>query len=177
MSVVLEYLKDHDWEGLRQRLDTLAGYARAPMPQARVYRTAAFSAVAVGSDVILPWDSVTYNKGAMWNVASPTRLTIPITGLYLVMAGITVTTLPVAGSRILPYITWTGGNAITRLPTMLAGSGESAAGTMFQLSKGDYVEFHLWNVTAGGPITPFSGDGATWFEATRLGGFANEGVA
>lgn len=174
MSVALERPEDGAWDVIRNNTDLTAKHLRPPMPNARVYRSSAHSAISTGTTGTLSWDAEDFDVGGMFDVSTPTRLTAPITGLYLAVgAGIMTTT--VAG-RVYPLIVKNGTSTSTRGTTLLSGAAEFNLSFPVRLERGDYVELALVNLS-GNSITPNSGANSTWFSLIRLGGFTNEGVA
>lgn len=174
MSVGLEQIQPGDWEPLRRGFEIISKHLRPPMPNARVYSTAAHGAIANGATGTVLFDTEEWDVGAMHSTTANTgRLTAPITGVYLVTA--TAAMNAAVGGRVIPFITKNGVLA-GRGTSMTNGAAEGEATTIVRLVRGDYVEFQLQNLS-GAAITPFAGIGHTWLSACRLGGYANEGVA
>ncbi|MGI9116724.1 MAG: hypothetical protein ACR2JV_03700 [Gaiellales bacterium] len=59
----------------------------APLPGARVYRTAPFS-IPHGRIVEVPMTDAAYTQGGTWSSAAPTRLTAPVDGVYQVTGSV-----------------------------------------------------------------------------------------
>jgi hypothetical protein len=176
VSIVLEYLKDHDWEGLRQRLDTLAGYVRAPLPSARVRNVAAQSFLS-GAVTTLSFDVEDFNVGALHSSTNPTRLTAHIAGLYEIGTNLEWSA-NTAGERYVDFLL-NGANVIARIRQnpAVGGDAEQNMVTLFRLNPNDYVEVRAYQ-SSGATLTILGNSYYTpVFWMVRHGGFANEGVA
>jgi hypothetical protein len=115
------------------------------IPGARVRRTAAQS-VANNATLVVPYDTVDFNVGGVYNAAQPTRMTAPIPGRYLIVATarwqnndqgrrtialeVNGTAAQIARSNVSPY---SAGGVNPLQP-------EQTAQAVYKLNAGDYVE-------------------------------------
>src|SRR5262249_39512672 len=80
VSIALEQL--HDGTTVDRNFQALASAVNPPLPQARVYNSAAIS-IANNTTTALTFDSERYDNGGLHSASANTdRLTVPITGLY-----------------------------------------------------------------------------------------------
>jgi hypothetical protein len=174
MSVTLEHCADGDFECIKRNADITARNLRQPMPNARVFNSVA---IATNAGVILnlAFDSESWDVGDL-HVINGSRLTAPITGLYLIGAGVQYAS--VAGGVRDLFITK---NGVTRI----AYERRAATGafdlitmtTLHRLAAGDFVEASVFQNSAGVVNIDSVADLSPVFWMYRVGGFTNEGVA
>lgn len=101
---------------------------------ARVWQSGAQS---LPSGTAISYNSVTYETGAnIWDVANPTRLTAPVSGVYIVTADVAAES-DSAGSRTF-RVNGTTAAHNANAPRFWTGSGSTTA--LIHMNAGDYVE-------------------------------------
>ena len=120
----------------------------ATLPGARV-RGTAIQSIPNGTNTVLTFGTADYNNAGVFNAATPTRLTAPVSGTYLIIAyvwwGANAT-----GLREL----WTNVNGSTDLEWSIqpppTGVGlEQGVTTTFHLNAGDYVQAYVYQDSGG----------------------------
>lgn len=173
----LEFPPDGDWEGVRRNFRNLRKDMNPPVPQARVFNSANI-AITTGTVTALTFDSERYDNGSLHSTSANTsRLTAPITGLYMIGGHVRFAANATGTRQVLIRL-----NGATFLePDSKANLGAGAAvdftvTTAYQLVAGDYVELIVFqdsggnlNVTAAGNLSP-----EFWMH--RVGGYVNQGV-
>lgn len=101
----------------------------------KVTRSTVQSLASTGS--VVSWDTVDHEVGAttLWDVGSPTRLTAPVAGTYMVVANIAAESDSIGQITILKNGAAVHNNTVPRFWT---GSGFASA--LVRLSAGDYIE-------------------------------------
>jgi len=115
------------------------------------------------------WDVVTYDTGAFYNVANPTRVTAPVTGKYHLTCVLAYNLEDTDGYRQLNYKK-NGAGSVLCLTTMIATIGTPArlCGSLdIQLTAGDYLEI-LGLQNSGSAVTIGGGAGSDTFLAMYL---------
>lgn len=180
MSVELERQEPGDWEQLRRNNNVVAQNLRPVMPNARVFSSVN---IAVPNAVVtsLPLDSERWDVGNLHSMTVNTsRLTAPVTGLYLVGANLQWAG-NVTGERYLDFFAFVGGVGVIiaaerRLPGSV-GNSEQVLVTPYRFAAGEWVESRVWQ-TSGGPLNVLTNAiYSPEFWMVRLGGYMNEGVA
>jgi hypothetical protein len=114
---------------------TVGGGGASLLSGARVYNTAGQTFSGLSSAAIT-FNTARYNRGTMWAIGSPTRLTAPSTGIYVIGASIQFS----IGRPIL-WFRVNGATQITSLNTTNAGQlSPPPLSTIYQLNATDYVE-------------------------------------
>jgi hypothetical protein len=168
MAVALEHLADGSPAG--RNFETLARTVNPPLPQARVYNSAS-QALTTATVTLLTFDSERFDNGTVHSTSANTgRLTVPITGLYLVGAKLN---WQVAGTgRREAFISHSAGGEVAR-----DGRDATSTGVSFLSPSG------IWQAAAGEYFTVsgyhergsnLSVDVEFWM--VRLGGYTNMGV-
>lgn len=108
----------------------------------KVTRSSAQSLASTGT--IVSWDTVDHEVGAttLWDVATPTRLTAPVAGTYLVIADIAAESDAVGQVAIMKNGTVVHNGTTPRFWT---GSGSTSA--LVRLSIGEYIECKVYPAT------------------------------
>jgi hypothetical protein len=170
MPYPLEFLRDGSIADLN--FQRLAQDMNPPVPQARVFTSAAIS-MANGAVTVVTFDSESFDNGAVHSTTSNTsRLTAPITGVYLI--GEThIWAASLVGERYADILANGGSVLSTQRYSTAASSGVSnfSQTTMYQLTAGQYVELRVYQNTGGA----LNLDSAT-FWMVRVGGYVNQGV-
>lgn len=135
-----------------------------PVPQARVYNSAAISVANATAYVILTFNSERYDEGGLHSTASNTsRLTAPTAGLYAIGAHVSYAPNGTGGRAL---ILRKNGSVVLDLETAAAttfGGFPTAMSihTQARLAAGDYVEVGCYqssggalNVNVGAEYTP-----------------------
>lgn len=178
MSVALKTTEEGDWTSLRENVEIIQKNLRQPLPQVKVYATAAMAAVGNGSSAVLtPFDTEEYNVGAMHsNSVNNTRLTAKITGLYVIHATLVLNAVVPAAGRAFVSVVKNSATNVVRGTAMTGGAGEGQVTTQIRLAAGDYVELVMTNLS-GASMQTVNGINNTWFAMYRVGGYTNEGIA
>lgn len=168
---------DGDWETLRFNTDAIARRLNPVLPQARVYNNAAIS-VANATLQALTFNSERFDSGGMHSTTGNTsRLTVPITGLYLIGATLGWDA-NATGYRGLHFRI----NGATYIATNMTASVTAArpvfhaTTTLYQLAASEYVEAVVEQGSGGALNVQASGNYSPEFWMVRLGGYVNMGV-
>lgn len=152
---------------LRSELDVVKKMGRAARGiGALVYRSTTQS-IATATDVRISFNTEVFDTGSFWLIGSPTRLTVPTDGTYLVLGQATFVA-NTTGIRLVSI--WLNGSRVSR--SSQEGGGTSIRKSLFtskilQLSASDYLELNV-HQTSGGNLNINAGDDLNYFEIWRL---------
>lgn len=161
---------------LQSRLDRLQSAASPPVPQARVFNSAALT-ITTATDTALTFNSERWDNGSLHSTSATTgRLTAPITGLYGFGAAVRFAA-NATGDRTV-YFRINGSTIVgvddRRAPATRACSfvisGE------YQLTAGDYVEVVVRQDSGGNLNVVAEANYSPEFWMSRRAGFVNVGV-
>jgi hypothetical protein len=178
--IPLEHLHEGDWAGLNRVVDTLRNAVNPPVPQARVFNSAAIATTTAVAKT-LTFDSERWDNGSLHSTSANTsRLTAPITGLYAIGANVEFAS-NVTGFRALQFdVTFAaGGTATIAFDTRNAANGVVTIiplATQYQLAAGDYVEAVVTQTSGGALNVAATGNRSPEFWMHRVGGYVNQGV-
>lgn len=114
---------------------------------AQVSREATQSTTS-GSYATLSFDTVQHDPYGMYAAGSPTKLTIPVTGVYSIAANIAFAS-NATGDRILRIDVNGSGIASHRIAARSGGMTEIRTAWIDRLVVGDYVELKAWQDSGG----------------------------
>jgi hypothetical protein len=118
----------------------------AVVPAARVFNSSNQSTPGDASFVTLTFNSERFDTAGLHDSSgNPTRLTVPISGLYLVSVNISWDTVSSVGSRELA-LNKNGATVVARnvvAPSGVGDTTEQSLTTLVSLSAGDYIEVKL----------------------------------
>lgn len=167
-----------DGEAVQQNFDGISAAVNPPVPQARVYNSAALSIVNGGAGTFLTFDSERYDNGALHSTTSDTgRLTAPVTGLYDIGASVDFAANSTGYRQIAlrlngaTFIAAQMGNAVAS-----PQAHQVQVSTQYHLTAGDYVEVRATQGSGGALNITAVGNYSPEFWMTRLAGFTNAGL-
>lgn len=103
-------------------------------------------AVTGGNTVTVQWDVEDFDYGGFFDIGSPTRITIPIDGVYFIAAGVHYN----ANSVVVTEIMINGATEIARQAQGNSGVQEGAGvSTLYEFSAGEYVEVRFYAGASG----------------------------
>ena len=152
---------------LRSELDVVKKMGRdARGIGAYVYRNTTQS-ISSGSWNAISFDTEVFDHAAFWTSGSPTRLTIPTTGIYLVTAQVSFD-VHATGVR-LGRVLRDGTTQIVRhdTNTLSAYGVRLPMSKIFTCSVSQYLEVQAYQ-TSGGALNTYAGHGWTFFSIWRL---------
>lgn len=122
------------------KVETDAG-ALAPSHGARVYHSATSQNIPDNTDTAVTFDTERWDDDAFWDVASPTRLTIPDDGWYMVGGAVGYAFYTPAGKRFWLYVRRDGVThiAVQSIPDT-DGARELSVSGLWYFTAGQYVE-------------------------------------
>lgn len=165
----LGYVSDNDWNAVRQNTDATAQRLNPVFPQAHVHNSAAANNTLTTATLTkLTFDTEDWDEGALRAAGTPTRLTAPITGLYLI-SGWGFWESNSTGERYMDVLL--NNTTLLRADRRTATTNsEQGVDVLYRLVAGDYVELRaLQSSGANRTIVPR-------FSMCRLGGYTNMGV-
>lgn len=165
------------WEGLRWKDTDLdleleydgAGWIAPPLPLCTVRRNATAS-ISSGSFQVVSFDTEVTDPYNMWVVGSPSRVTVPFTGIYAVFGNAGITSTSPTG-RIATRLLVNGAEyAVGGRLAPLGGATDAGAGIalMLPLSANDYVELSVFQDTGSAKNIGSSSSYATPFLSVAL---------
>lgn len=118
----------------------------------------------------LTWSVVHENWNGEWNAGLPTRVTIKVPGIYLIIGGLAYAVSAVGAQRRLRVrISGSAIIADNGVPTAAAGLDHRVfLSTTWRLAVGDYVELQSYNDAGAAGLA--TATDATQLSVTRLGG-------
>lgn len=120
-----------------------------------------------GGSYLISWVSTDYNTGSCWNAVNPTRLTAPISGIYLVTAS-TIGVVGAAGQWAGHSITANPGVALVAVNATIADAGANiwlaTAGAQY-LNAGEYFTVRMEDPGGAAGLTHIGT--MTWIGANR----------
>lgn len=176
MTISLEHITENDWAAVNRNTDMLRDAVNPPVVAARVFNSAAITLTS-GVGAVLTFDSERFDTGNLHSTVSNTsRLTAPITGLYLIGAsvefaanatGIRQFTLRLNGTTII--------GVIDQVLSSAGGVTWLTTDTIYRLVAGDYVEVVAAQNSGGNLNVNASGNYSPEFWMFRLSGYTNVG--
>lgn len=177
MAFPLERPEDGDWNKVRSNTDATAQRLNPPLPQARVYNSAAITGIVTATVTPLTFDTERFNNGALHSTSANTgRLTAPIDGLYLIGAQIQWES-NATGNRLLRLML-NGASQLVR-DERAAVNGDvtdQEVTTLYQMQAGDYVTVEVVQSSGANRQINAAPASSPEFWMVRLGGFVNMGV-
>lgn len=172
--ITLEHLGDGSHADRNFR--TLAAAVSPPVPQARVFNSAAIATTTAVVKVVT-FDSERFDNGGLHSTSSNTsRLTAPITGLYEIGACVEFASNATGYREV--YFTLNGATAIA-VDVRPAVNGQATVlplSTQYRLVAGDYVEVNALQTSGGNLNVNAAANYSPEFWMTRLAGYVNQGV-
>lgn len=167
---------DRDHAELFKRIDDLER-VRPPVSDqitigARVTAASGGTGPAVGFSTTLEFDTTEYDTDSMFDIGSPTRLTVKTAGVFLFTAAAKITA--VSGKQMIFQLGWqVNGAALTDLDQQqtLGATNQDTKGSadiVLSLDVGDYVEAVITNLPSPQGSTPSLTIEDCSFTATRF---------
>lgn len=145
---------------LKSQVAELATRERKRNIGSRVYRSTS-QTLTTGAPAAISFDTERYDLGGFWVVGSPTRLTVPVTGRYLITACAAFASNATGVRNIDLRI---GGATVIGSQLQVAASGIItivSVATVYEIAASDYVEMICFqnslgnlNVNSTGNYTP-----------------------
>ena len=117
-------------------------------PMVRVNRTNSLTIAASGVPTAVTWETEIFDTDAMWAIGQPSRLVVPLQGIYLM--GATVTWGQLSSSREIFFMV-NGATELERktIHNTLAFNGGCSFQYLWYLNAGDYVELYAAQYSGG----------------------------
>jgi hypothetical protein len=174
MPYPLEFLRDGSVTDTN--FQRLAQDMNPPVPQARVYNSAALT-ITNNTATVVTFDSERFDSGGLHSTTANTgRLTAPISGLY--HFGVSIEwPANVAGIRqILLRLNGATFVAADIRSAAAAGGIEHTVSTVYQLAATDYIETVVVQTSGGNLNVNAAANYSPEFWMYRVGGYINQGV-
>lgn len=133
-------------------------------PAARAQRTTTQS-ISTGSTTAVSFGAADYNAGTMWAGGSPTRLTAPIGGVYVITAAVEFAANATGNRQVHIY---QNGSEHSRITVPSVGSGLAtrvAIADTLNMAASDYVECFVFQ-DSGGSLNITNGADMPYLAAT-----------
>lgn len=180
MAFPLQVVADGDWQKVRQNTDATAQRLNPVMPNARVYNNAAIT-LTTGTAAFLTFNSEHWDEGNLHSTGGNTgRLTVPITGLYLVGGAVDFASNATGYRQLAIRVTAIGGGTTfivaDERPAVNGAATQITVETMYRFVAGEYAELRALQNSGGNLDVSAAGNFSPEFWMVRLGGYTNQGV-
>jgi LysM repeat protein len=173
----LEPIREGDWLAVERMRAALARDMNPPVPQARVYNSANISLPTSGTFAVLTFDSEHYDNGSLHSTSANTsRLTVPITGLYVVGCSIAFASNVTGRREVALQVNGTNNIAFDTRPAVNGERTKVNLTTEYTFAQGDYVEIVAMQTSGGALNVEFLSAYSPEFWMHRVAGFVNQGV-
>jgi len=136
---------------------------------ARIYRSTV-QGIPTGVSTAISFDSIRYNNGPLWAIGTPTRMTAPVTGRYLIGGGVLMTGVP--ADHVVLSVRLNGTTFIARQDDTSNAASVSKGpnvNTIYRLNATDYVELLIFHDAASSQNVAASGNTSPEFWMEFLG--------
>lgn len=123
------------------------------------------------ANTAIAWNTKTFDTANYYNAGSPTKLTAPATGLYVVQATVGWNGGSAVGLRLI----FLAVNAVTnnriamdRLDTPPSTTFFQNSTTLLSLTAGDFVEVYAFQTSGASTVAPFTQEQTSTFSMGRI---------